>query len=215
MSQSWGTARVTLPPDDDGMVGCQCPQEACRPRYFKIGPSSSSAAMASGVETTDAEVETEAQAAPEQNENADPVSNLEWLDASAAEDTNQIESEDEHDTEAQGAASAPNSERVLHCPYCGHTEDRQQFFTPEQWDYAKSLILRHITGMFQQQLKRLERRPDPHAFLSIGISVKPGALPAIATYEENRLKQRVVCPHCQAHYAVYGISFACPRCGGD
>jgi len=213
MSQSLATAVVRIPPDDDGMVGCQCPQEMCRPRYFKI-ESSSSAPMTTGDKATDAGVETETQAAPEEIEDADPMFNLKWQGTSTAGDTNLDEREDEHDAEARREVSVSNEAHVLHCPYCGHTADRQQFFTPEQREYAKSLVLRHIMGMRPQQLKQLEIRPDPHAFLSIGISVQTSALPTIATYEENQLKQEVVCPHCRANYAVYGISFTCPRCGG-
>ena len=206
MSQSWGTAVVTIRADDDGMVGCQCPQEMCRPRYFKI---ESSSATASDNESSDGGAE----ASTKEIEDAALSSGLEQLAAPTAEDRDQGESGNEHVAEAQGEMETSDKESVLYCPYCGHEGDRQQFFTPEQVEYAKSLILRHITGMFQQQLKKLERRPDPHAFLSIGISVTPGALPEISTYEENRLKQHVVCPHCHANYAVYGVSFTCPRCG--
>lgn len=214
MSQSWGTASVRIPPDDDGMVGCQCPQESCRPRYFKI--SSPSAATASSAESTDDEIDAETQGAPrEEIEDASPAFNLEESGASDTSELDQNDIEGAHVEEERGEVDAINSGDLLYCPYCGHTAHRQRFFTPEQLDYAKSLILRHIMGMFQQQLKQLERRPDPHAFLSIGVTVKTSALPEIATYEERHLKQEVTCPHCQARYAVYGVSYTCPRCGAD
>jgi hypothetical protein len=43
--------------------------------------------------------------------------------------------------------------------------------------------------------------------------VKLGALPEIASYQEESLRQNVTCPHCAASYAVYGLSFSCPYCG--
>lgn len=208
MSQSWGTALVSIPADDDGMVGCQCPRETCRPRYFKIESTSSASAASS-----DVSAETEVGVPTEVVEDVNPSGSLDWPDAPTPDSLFQHESRDEHEAEAQEGKDTSDKENVLHCPYCGLAADRQQFFTPEQLEYAKSLILRHITGVLHQRLKQLERRPDSHAFLSIGISVRTSALPEIATYEENRLKQHVVCPHCQANYAVYGISFTCPRCG--
>jgi hypothetical protein len=206
VSQSLGTAVITIPPDDDGMVGCQCPQESCRPRYFKIS-SLSSAAQASSDGSAEAQVSPEI-------EGGAPSVHVEEEDARGANVLDQDELAVEQKDEAVTEVYATTNSDILHCPYCGHAADRQKFFTPEQREYAESLVLREITGMFHQQLKQLEKRPDPHAFLSIGISVRTGALPQIATYEENRLKQHVVCPHCKANYAVYGVSFTCPRCGG-
>jgi Zn finger protein HypA/HybF involved in hydrogenase expression len=167
MSQGGDIAKVTIPTDEDGMLGCQCPREECRPRYFKIEVASS---------------EDDA-------------------DESAKADEGTHESSDE--------------EHQLYCPYCGRQDDRQRFFTPDQIAFATSLIFRYLADLFQRELKKVERRPDPHAFISIGITVTTNALPAIATYEENHLKQQVICPHCQTRYAIYGISFTCPRCGGD
>jgi hypothetical protein len=152
---------------------------------------------------------------PDVVEQTDASVDLGRLDAPMTNDFNQDEQEERYQVGAQGEADTSNAENLLHCPYCGHAADRQHFFTPEQVEYANSLVLRELIGIFQQQLKQLEMRPDPHAFLSIGITVQTSALPDIATYEENRLKQRVTCPHCHANYAVYGISFVCPRCGGD
>lgn len=200
MSQSF-TAKVTIPPDDDGMVGFQCPREECRPRYFKVASSPPASAPGSA-ESSDSDDET----LFEGGENVAPSPDL-------AEQAVQMLEEPEQDvpTDATGTGAKQN---LVYCPYCGHAADRQEFFTPEQIEYAHSLILRHFAGLIQQELKQLERRPDPRALVSVGISVRPGALPAIATYEETQLKQHVACPHCQTQYAVYGISFTCPECGG-
>src|SRR5262245_39546654 len=132
MSQSVGTARVTIPPDDDGMIGCQCPQETCRPRYFKI-----ESAPALGDDAADTGAETEqakAQEAPEEIEGAHPSFTLEWQDTSVGDDSDlgEDESQAEYAVAAQEEAPVSNEEQELHCPYCGQAADRQQFFTPEQ-----------------------------------------------------------------------------------
>ena len=119
--------------------------------------------------------------------------------------------EGQSDEDLSVEESPPNWE--VWCPYCSHLDILQSFTTPEQLDYAKSVALREFTNIFQQHLKKLERRPDPCAFFSIGIDVQFGELPAIAGYMEEQLKRTVVCPHCQRQYAIYGLSYTCPHCG--
>ena len=50
-----------------------------------------------------------------------------------------------------------------HCPYCGHVAPHDRFWTKEQIAYAKSVVFNEFTKSVLGQLKRLERRPDPHA----------------------------------------------------
>jgi hypothetical protein len=99
-----------------------------------------------------------------------------------------------------------------HCPYCGHTGPHDEFYTKEQIEYAKSVAIHQITGKFIKELKKLERRPDPHAFISIGLEVEGQPLP-IRYYREKKLETEVVCYRCTLRYAIYGVFGYCPDCG--
>lgn len=99
-----------------------------------------------------------------------------------------------------------------HCPYCGHTGPHDEFYTKEQIEYAKSVAMHQITGQFIRELKKLERRPDPHAFISIGVKVEGRPLP-IRYYREKKLETEVVCNCCTLRYAIYGVFGYCPDCG--
>ena len=99
-----------------------------------------------------------------------------------------------------------------HCPYCNHVGPPNEFFTEDQIDYAKSVMLNKLTGDFLSSLRRLERRPDPRAFISIGISVKGSPTPIIR-YAEKELEERVTCAACTLQYTIYGVFAHCPDCG--
>jgi len=99
-----------------------------------------------------------------------------------------------------------------HCPYCGHTGPHDEFYTKEQIEYGKSVAMHQITGQLIKELKKLETRPDPHAFISIGIKVEGRPL-SIRYYREKKLETEVVCNQCTLHYALYGVFGYCPDCG--
>lgn len=99
-----------------------------------------------------------------------------------------------------------------HCPYCGHVAPHDKFWTKEQIAYAKSVVFNEFTKSVLGQLKRLERRPDPHAFLSLSIKVEGRPHP-IRHYREQVLEQIVVCDQCTLRYAIYGVFGHCPDCG--
>ncbi len=99
-----------------------------------------------------------------------------------------------------------------HCPYCGHIGSHDEFYAKEQIEYAKSVAMHQITGQFIKELKKLEMRPDPHAFISIGIKVEGRPLP-IRYYREKKLETEVVCQQCTLRYAIYGVFGCCPDCG--
>lgn len=101
---------------------------------------------------------------------------------------------------------------LCHCPYCGHTGSHNEFFTKDQIEYAKSVGIRQITGELFKELKKLERRPDPKAFISIGIEVKGRPYP-IRYYREKKLETEVICNRCTLRYAIYGVFGYCPDCG--
>jgi hypothetical protein len=99
-----------------------------------------------------------------------------------------------------------------HCPYCNHVGSQNDFWTKQQIEYAKSVALSKITGQFISQLKTLERRHDPRASLSIGITIKGSPTP-IAYYSESDLEERITCSECTLEYTIYGAFGFCPDCG--
>jgi hypothetical protein len=99
-----------------------------------------------------------------------------------------------------------------HCPYCNHIGPQDEFWTKQQLEYAKSVALNKVTGQVLSQLRTMERKPDPHAMFSIGITVKGSPTP-IVHYSEKELEQRVTCNSCTLQYAIFGTFGYCPDCG--
>ena len=101
-----------------------------------------------------------------------------------------------------------------HCPYCGHTDPHDRFYTPEQLEYAESVALRQITQAMVQDLKALEFTTKPKGAFGIGISMKvePGPPIPIRYYREKALQTNVICDSCTLEYAVYGVFGFCPDC---
>ncbi len=99
-----------------------------------------------------------------------------------------------------------------HCPYCNHLGPQNEYWTKQQLEYAKSVVINKVSNDLIAQMKKMERKPDPHAFLSIGISVKGSPAP-IAYYSETDLEQRVTCANCSLDYSIFGNFGYCPDCG--
>lgn len=102
-----------------------------------------------------------------------------------------------------------------HCPYCGHRGDQNTFWTHEQLEYAKSVVLRKVTDALHQDLKSLEFKHRPSGPFGIGISVtlQRGTPHPIKYYREKQLETEVVCDSCTLRYAIYGVFGWCPDCG--
>ncbi len=90
---------------------------------------------------------------------------------------------------------------TCHCPYCNHVGPQDEFWTRQQIEYAKSVGLHKISGQVLSQLKKMERRPNPHALVSIGITVK-GIPTPIAYYSEKQLEEHVTCSFCKLDYTI-------------
>lgn len=99
-----------------------------------------------------------------------------------------------------------------HCPYCNHTGPQTEFWTKPQIEYAQSVVLNRLSGQLLAQLKKLERKPDPRAMISIGLTVK-GCPTPVAYYREEDLEERVTCATCAMEYTIYGAFGFCPACG--
>jgi hypothetical protein len=102
-----------------------------------------------------------------------------------------------------------------YCPYCGHSGEHNTFFTKEQIDYARSVVLRKVTDALHQDLKALEFDHKPRGAFGIGISlkVKTCAPHPIRYYREKQLETEVICDSCTLRYAIYGVFGWCPDCG--
>lgn len=98
-----------------------------------------------------------------------------------------------------------------YCPYCGYQGSSSEFRTKEQIEYAKSVVLREVSQDILKMMKKMERRPDPRAFISLGIKVDGRPFP-IHYYREKKLEQHVICENCTLRYAIYGVFGYCPDC---
>ena len=149
---------IPLKADEDGMIGRECPNEDCQPKYFKMSMTI-----------------------------PDEISKK-------IEDFSQID---------------------VTCPYCEMVDNMQHYHTKSQIEWIKSMMFRDVAKTFQNMLKS-SFKPMPRTskgMFSISITYKPGHLPSVRHYVEEKLKQTVVCDDCGYNYAVYGISFHCPLCG--
>jgi predicted RNA-binding Zn-ribbon protein involved in translation (DUF1610 family) len=149
---------VPLEADEDGMIGRECPNEECQPKYFKI-----SMIIPDNI--------------------ANRIKKISQADVT--------------------------------CPYCGRIDNMQSFHTKEQIDWIKSMIFRDVSKTIQDTFgKAFKSTPSSSkGMFSISISFKPGSLPSVRHYVEEKLKRNVTCDACGFKYSVYGISFLCPLCG--
>lgn len=102
------------------------------------------------------------------------------------------------------------------CPYCGHMDSSQAFWTKEQIAYARSVALRQIDDAVRADLKSFEFDIKPKGAFGIGISMKlqPGTPVPIRHYREKKLETLVICDSCTLEYAVFGVFGFCPDCRG-
>lgn len=101
-----------------------------------------------------------------------------------------------------------------HCPYCGHSDPQDHFWTKAQIEYAQSIAARKVMAAVQKDLKKLEFDIKPRGAFGIGISmsVEPGSLPSVRHYAEKHLETDVICDHCTLFYTIYGVFAFCPDC---
>jgi hypothetical protein len=102
-----------------------------------------------------------------------------------------------------------------YCPYCGHKGESNTFFTQEQLEYAKSVVLRKVTDALHKDLKSLEFEHKPRGLFGIGLSLKVQASAPfpIRYYREKELETAITCDGCTLRYAIYGVFGWCPDCG--
>ena len=102
-----------------------------------------------------------------------------------------------------------------YCPYCGHSGPSSTFFTQEQIQYARSIVVRKVTDAIRADLKGLEFDHKPKGAFGIGFSMKlkPSAPVPIRYYRGKQLETEVICESCALRYAIYGVFGWCPDCG--
>ena len=100
------------------------------------------------------------------------------------------------------------------CPYCGHADEANKFFTQAQVEYAESVVLNKVSGALIKDLKAMEFNHRPSGGFGIGISMKVSGQPTpIRYYREEQLETEVVCDQCTLRYMIYGVFGFCPDCG--
>ena len=102
-----------------------------------------------------------------------------------------------------------------HCPYCGHIDQHNAFWTKEQIRYVRSVALKKVRDALHKDLKQLEFDQKPKGAFGIGVSMKlkPGRPTRVHHYREKQLETEVVCAGCTLRYSVYGVFAFCPDCG--
>lgn len=98
-----------------------------------------------------------------------------------------------------------------HCPYCGHPASHDHFWTREQNEHAKSVVLGKVWEDVQRETQDMFRQ----AFRNIkNVSFKPGRIERlpIHRYAEKQLETEVICDNCSLRYEVYGAFAYCPDC---
>src|SRR5260221_4993003 len=104
-------------------------------------------------------------------------------------------------------------EGPCHCPYCGHTDGHDKFFTTDQIEYLQSIAANAVGKILFKQLKKLESHNRPQrGFINLTWKVTEEPHP-IYHYQEGQLETDVICDVCTLRYAIYGVFAFCPDCG--
>jgi len=100
-----------------------------------------------------------------------------------------------------------------YCPYCGHKDEQDKFYTKDQVAYLQSVLKNYMMGEVHTMFKDLERK-HPKGRKS-GFWVEAGQKPnvPIRHYREKQLETQIECSTCTLKYAVYGVFAYCPDCG--
>jgi len=102
-----------------------------------------------------------------------------------------------------------------HCPYCGHTEGQDHFWTEDQIEYARSIMMNEVTKALKSDIQEWDRqlkRDTRNSFIKLGMEYKGQSHP-IYRYEEKQLETKITCEVCTLEYSIYGLFAFCPDCG--
>ncbi len=100
------------------------------------------------------------------------------------------------------------------CPYCQFRSSSNNFFTPEQVEYIKSVVINRVIASSLKKLndsfKELERKTR-RSLVSFKVKNIFEELP-INYYAERDLETLVCCNSCGLEFSVYGVFASCPDC---
>lgn len=104
------------------------------------------------------------------------------------------------------------------CPFCGHTDDADKWWTQQQIEHAKAAAVAQFKAQFSKALKsdaaRFNRGRPRGGFISMTMKVDSRPqhvmLPPAAT---DPMALKITCPSCACRYAVIGAAYFCPACG--
>lgn len=110
-------------------------------------------------------------------------------------------------------------DEVVYCPLCRHQQPADEWHTPEQEEYIKSVGTGFIQGQINEAIRKdatkFNRAQKP-GLISMSLSYEPGpqilALPPAVAKE---LEQHYYCNTCKCHYSYLGASYFCPSCGTE
>ena len=100
-----------------------------------------------------------------------------------------------------------------YCPYCGYHGAADTFWTTEQIEYAKSVILNRVSGQFPQVLSEQEVAAKVNAPADEGAARTTRGPSPVVLQITAAAQVPIVCPQCTLKYAVYGPHTCCPDCG--
>ncbi|TAK11976.1 MAG: hypothetical protein EPO32_10255 [Anaerolineae bacterium] len=106
-------------------------------------------------------------------------------------------------------------EYLMRCPYCGVRSENNELATPEQIEYAKSLVMQEVQKALRQDLKEWGRsieRSTRRSFIRIKTHFKSSLIP-VEHYDERDLETIVICKTCALEYSIFGKFSFCPCCG--
>ena len=100
------------------------------------------------------------------------------------------------------------------CPYCGHDDDQEAFFHPDDIEAIKEQVLwaasRDVGHALEDMARGFNRRTK-NQFFSVTMEVKGLNSPRPFFHREDLLS--LTCDVCHRRYGVYAIGLFCPDCG--
>jgi hypothetical protein len=101
------------------------------------------------------------------------------------------------------------------CPYCGHDDDQEAFFHPDDIEAIKEQVLwaasRDVGHALEDMARGFNRRTK-NQFFSVTMEVKGLNTPRPFFHREDLLRD-LTCDVCHRRYGVYAIGLFCPDCG--
>lgn len=105
-----------------------------------------------------------------------------------------------------------------HCPFCGHIDGYNSWWTTEQIEQAKKQAVEQLGAelgaALNRDAKQFNSAQPKNSFLKMSMRFS-GQTQYINLPIESleTMQQKIVCEKCGTRYAVIGAAFFCPTCG--